>query len=427
MGAFGLPWLLLFKSGVQSRRQQAAMTVRSEAFFAQFEAHPRNSSAKQFDRLAANLGFPPNDPRSLIFRVDPAAEQAYFEIEKPLGEFLHTQAAKVSGPLAPLPPELADYLNDAKPALAVLQTHLLSDEAPLWEIDAELMSEQNYPFPGLVNTLNTQKLLLLSAIDDHQRQRPREMALALEASWRLNQAISGRPDLVSQVSASVVSEYQAGLLRHLSQVPPQWSDRLAQQAEKSSVIKGIEFDVWLQYQSLQKSLALVAPHSNMAIVGSMEKVLTTFSYWFSPVYRFNLANIDTAETAHRALAQLDSLNVCSTSQSMAEAMVSKAQTAQWNEAIAPVPAVLAKRWKVAGDRALALELTDQVLQIKQQAQSDQLLGQWPESLPNLASSTCPQEHWIYQRTRDNAVTLSFSKALTPAPAVPLRYQFSSLD
>jgi hypothetical protein len=423
MGAFSLPWLLLCKNGVQSRRQQAQMSVQSEAFFAQFDTYPRNASAKQFDRLGANLGFIPNDPRSLIYQLNPDAERAYYKIEEPLGQFLHTQAAKVSGPLEALPPELASYLKAAKPELDALQTHLLKGEAPMWEINADHMSDQNYPFPGLVNTLNTQKLLLLSAIDHHQRHQSSEMASALEASWQLNQAIARRPDLVSQVSASVVAEYQAGLLRHLDEVPPEWSARLAQQSDQLSVVKGLEFDVWLQYKSLQKSLALVVTRSGMG--------MKALSYWFSPVYYFNLANIDTARTAHRALAQLSVLDVCTTSQSMAEAILAKEETAEWNEAIAPIPAVLARRWKVAGDRALAQELTQQVLQAKQQAKQQaqvanqaphQGTNQWPESLPDKASSTCPKEHWIYRRESDNTVTISFSKALMPAPSVPLRYQ-----
>jgi hypothetical protein len=431
ISVISLPWLLLLKSGVQSRQQQADMIARSGAFFAQFATHPRNSSAEQFDRLAANLGFVPNDPLSLISPVNSDAERAYYQIERPLNRFLQTQVTKVSGPLDPLPRELKDYLKAAKPELDALQTYLLAHEAPMWEMDAERMSEQNYPFPGLVNTLNTQKLLLLSAIDYHQRNQPREMALALEASWQLNQAISERPDLVSQMSASVVAEYQAGILRHLNGVPPQWSARLGRQAEQLSVIEGIEFDVWLQYKSLQKALALVVTPSKRATAASQSssaKVVEAFSYWFSPVYAFDLANIDTAQTAHRALGRLNELNVCSTSQAMAEAILSEEKATQWNEAIAPVPSVLAARWKIMGDRALASELTQQILQAKQAQPTQQATQQsdpkWPESLPNtVSSSTCPQENWIYQRENDSTLTISFSKTLTPAPVVPLRYQF----
>ena len=270
-----------------------------------------------------------------------------------------------------------------------------------------------------MNTRNTQKLLLVSAIDYYQHNQPDQMVAALEASWRLNQAVSHRPDLISQVSASAVSEYQAGLLRHLNGVPSSWQARLAQQAEQQSVINGVRFDVWLQYESLQKSLSLATTSASATSSISVKRLSNSLAYWFSPVHYFNLTNIDAAQTAHRALDRLSTLDPCSTTQAEAEAMLAKEVTAQWNTALAPVPAVLARRWKVAGDRTLALELTQKVLQAKQQAQAT---GQWPDSLPNTASIACPKEHWIYQREDNNTITISLSTQLMPAPSLPLSYQ-----
>lgn len=420
---FGLPWVLLFRNGVLSRHQQAEMSVLSKAFFTQFETYPRNASAKRFDQLGASLGFLPNDSRDLIFQVDSEAGEAYRAIEVPLSQFLDAQAATVSGSLDALPPDLASYLSAARPQLNALQNHILSSAGPKWEVDVERMSDQNYPFPGLSNALNTQKLLLLSAIDYHQRRQHSEMVVALEASWQLNQALSLRPDLTSQVSTSVVSAYQSGILRHLDNVPSQWQARLAQQAEQQSVVRGLQFDVWLQYESLQKSLAQVIARSSRVESSVSSGLVKDLAYWFSPVYYFNLTNIDTAQTAQRALDRLNTLSVCSTSQAAAEAMLDKEETARWNAAIAPVPSVLARRWRVAGDRTLALELTQKVLQVKQQAQAT---GQWPDSLPVATSSTCPKERWIYKRADDNTITISLSTALIPAPSIPLSYQSSPL-
>ena len=419
MALFGLPWVLLFHNGVRDRQQQAQMSLRSEAFFSQFEVYSRNASAKKFDQLGAALGFIPNDPRSLIFKIDPANRLAYRAVEESLNQFIDDQMAIAAGPLQPFPPEIENYLKAVRPALNAIQAHILASAEPRWEIDIERMSDENYPFPSLVNTRNTQKLLLISAIDYYQHDQHDKMVAALEASWRLNEAVSQRPDLISQVSASAVSEYQAGLLRHLEGVPSSWQARLAQQAEQQSVIKGLRFDVWLQYESLQKSLALVATSASGASSASGRRLSKSLAYWFSPVHYFNLTNIDTAQTAHRTLDQLSMLNPCSTAQADAEALLAKETTAQWNKALAPVPAVLARRWKVAGDRTLALELTQKVLQAKQQAQAT---GQWPESLPDTASITCPKEHWIYQRKDDNTITISLSTQLVPAPSLPLSYQ-----
>ena len=444
IGLLGLPWLLLFRNGILSRQQQQAVAVQSSAFFAQVDTYPRNISAQQFDRLGAGLGFDPNDPRNLNFKLDKHAAIAYQQIEGDLTQFIQMQAAKASEPLSDLPPHLATYLQLAKPKLNKIQTHLLESELPVWEMDVAQMSEQNYPFPSLANTANVQKLLLLTAIDSHRRGQYLEMQASLEASWRLNQAIVRRPDLVSQVSASAISSYQTGLLRHLSNVPSQWQARLNQQP---SVLSGLTFDVWLQYATLQKLLSATthgisadtstsistSVASDQALADALEtrpaaRLMGALSYWFSPVHYFLLTNIDTAKTAHGAIDQLRNLDVCSTTQSEAQKLLSKQKTARWNEAIAPVPSVLAKRWKTAGDRALAQELTQHILTAKQHLKT---VGHWPKSISNTASKACPGEYWIYEHAPDNTITFSLSQVssgrsythsfLEPIPAIPLQY------
>ncbi|WP_121969473.1 hypothetical protein [Leptolyngbya sp. BC1307] len=418
LGVFGLPWVVLFWSGVQARQQQAQMAVEANTFFAQFPTYQRNAAARQFDQMAADLGFIPNDPSSLFFRVRPEAERAYQTIEETLSEFLRQQAAKVSGPLDSPPPVLSTYLNAHREAIAAAQSQILESEAPRWEMDFERMSELNYPFPGFVNVFNLQKLLLLAAIDHSHQGRQDEMLTALEASWRLNQAIAQRPDLVSQMLVSVVSEQQAGVLRHLENVPAIWQTRLTQQSQRPSVIAGLQFDAWLQYQISQRSLLRLIQRPGA--MTDLEKLLATLSYWFSPAYGLELTAIDTTRTAHRALDQLTPLDICATPLPIAELILSQEKTAWWNSATAISPVVVAQRWRAAGDRALTLELTQKVLQAKQLSQS----GQWPNQLPNLASEVCPEERWIYERTDDNTITLSLSAQRMPAPAVPFSYQSS---
>ncbi len=421
---------MLFRNGVLSRQQQRAVAIQTTAFFDQVDTYPRNTSAQVFDMLGAQLGFDPNDPRNLNYELDAQAARVYRTIEDDLTQFIQAQAAKTSGPLSPIPPSLGAYLQFAQPKLAAIQTHLLESEPPNWEMDVAQMSEQNYPFPSLANTANVQKLLLLLAIDSQQRKQPAESTAALEASWQLNSAIMRRPDLVSQVSASVVSSYQTGLLRHFSKVPAQWQDRLAQQP---AVLSGLTFDVWLQYITLQKLLA----STNQDASDSLEpphtrRFMGALSYWFSPVHYFMLTNIDTAKTAHSTIDQLQALSVCATTQSEAQQQLAQQKTARWNEAIAPVPSVLARRWKTAGDRALAQELTQQVLRAKQHFEHS---GQWPNYLSPKASEACPGEYWVYKYTADtstgNAITFALSNQYSsgqythtipsPPPVIPLQY------
>jgi hypothetical protein len=420
MAIFGSPWALLFWGGFQARQQQAQMAVRSGDFFNQFSSHPRNAAAKQFDRLSLDLGFSANDASDLRSQVNPEAKLAYEAIEKSLIRYLSTQTTKLGGPLDTLPPKLRTYLSRYGDLLTPLQDHILQSDSLQWEIDFARMSDGNYPFPGFVNVLNVQRLLLLSAIDHSQQQRSGEMLAALEASWQLNQAIAQRPDLVSQILVSVVSEQQAGILRHLENLPEPvsalWQRRLAQQIGHQSVLSGLEFDAWLQYQILQKSILPTAAYVTDEPTARLTNAL---AYWFSPAYYLRLTSIDNTQTVHRALERLSQLDVCSTSQTAIEQMLMQETTARWNRGRPIVPDVIAQRWKTSGDRALNLELTQKVLQAKQLSMQNH---QWPSDMPNLASEVCPQAQWVYQRAADNSITLSLSVQLSPAPAVPLQYQ-----
>ena len=230
------------------------MAAQAQAIFAQVDEQSKNASAQQFDRLAATLGFIPNDPLSLSpypdHPINAAAQEQYNTIQPTLNNVLSKQLGQVDNPLPALPPNLEAYLAATRPNLLVLQTHLLTQAPPRWEIDIVRMSEEGYPFPGLTNVFNTQKLLLLLALSHRENNQPTDMLSALEASWRLNQTTTQRPDLVSQISASTIADYQATLLRHtagLSQ--PQlakWQHRFAQQARQLSGIEGIRFETWLQ-------------------------------------------------------------------------------------------------------------------------------------------------------------------------------------
>ena len=420
VGLLGLPLAVPLRTGILARQQKAQMDVRANAFFAQIPTHPKNTSAQQFDQLGASLGFLPNDIVSLNQPVNASAEKDYRAIEKSLRYFLQTQTNKVSGPLEPLPSHLQNYLTAHQESLTAIQTHILESEAPQWEVDFERMFEVNYPFPGQVNTRNVQNLLLLSVIN-HTQQGQTALALtALEASWQLNQAVLQHPDAVSQVLGDIVSVYQAGLLRHLANVPTLWQNRLSQQTQHQSVLAGYRFETWLQYEALQTSLVPVRPPVVDRRSPIHVRLKALLSYWFSPTYAFQLSSVNTAGTAHRALDQLAVLDVCATTQLMAERLILQAAPPQPGQTLVLLPEGLAQWWKLAGDRALAVELTQKVLQAKQQVSA---AGQWPDNLSDLTSQTCPGEHWVYEVSDDRrAITLSLSTQLRPAPLVSLRYE-----
>ena len=413
IGLFSVPWVIRHRQGITAQQQRAQTNERSDAFFAQINEYPKNESATQFDRLSAALGFSPNDGLSLnsqpVVQVNSDALKRYKEIEPLLNLFLQEKLGNTVDPIPALPSELKAYLASVQPELATLQAHLLQQAAPHWEINIARMSGETYPFPGLTNVFGTQKLLLLSAIHHSKQNQPSEKIAALEASWRLNHAIAQRPDLVSKLSVSTVSDYQAKLLRHspdLSQsYIEKWQQRLTQQIAQQSVLKGIRFEAWLNYKTLQNSLSEITAQSGQLAA-------------FSPVHRFTLSNIDTNQSTHRALDMLDSTSVCDLSQADMEARVATIQTAQWNETSVPKPKVLARRWKTAGDRALSLELTQQALAAYHHYQQ---YKQWPKPA-RAQSEQCPQAQWIREETDGNTITIRLDHKLSE----PSSQQFTAI-
>lgn len=404
------------------------MDKQAASFFAQLPTYPRNLSAKQFDLLAAELSLAPNDSTSLDIQFNEEDADAYKAIELLLREFLKKQAATPSGTLDDIPPELKQYLDDYSTQLRAIQTHLLEQPIPEWDLTYEYMVDPHYPFPGFFNIRSVQELLLLSALDYHHQQESTEMIATLEASWRLNQALLQRPDLNAQLSISTVADYQAGLLRHLNDVPEIWINRLEQQ-QQQSVITAHTFETWLLYKiqqhSIRETVYQAEPNAPLG-----DKIQSTIIHWFSPTYIMQLRAIDTAQSTHRALEHLAGLDVCTTTQQAAEQQMSQEKTAGWNQTSIAAPGLLARRWKITGDRALNLELTQKVLQAKQHLREH---GTWPEELPELGSTTCENARWVYtQNSDDNTLSLYLDQPPMPTtydlgidPGHPIPFEYTS--
>lgn len=418
LGFFSVPWLVLYHRGAESRRQEAQIGVLSEAFFAEIDDHTKNESAAQFDRLTAGLGFLPNDALSLnsnpITPIDVDEQARYKAVEPLLNQMLAEQLDVPAQALRSPSPELKAYLDSIEPKRLALQAHLLAQAPPIWEVNLAQMIEEDYPLPGLANVLNSQKLLIVAAIAHRQSNQQSEMLAALEASWHLNQAIAQRPDLSSKILASTVADYQAALFRHVA-LPDAalalWRDRFAQ-IEQHTVIEGIRFDTWLQYGTLQSALSkALSGTPSEASSGTPLKVNAQSNRLanFSPIHQFKLDNIEKAQSTHRAIDLLSATSVCQRSQTDMEAHL-KRQNSQPTEV--DVSAMLARRWKLSGDRALSLELTQQVLDARAHYQQH---SRWPAPT-DVKSTACPNEVWMQKITDAGAMEIRLS--VEPVSAAP---------
>ncbi len=420
----GSPWLVLLWTGFVGRHQQAKVDSQAIAFLSQFPAVSPNVSAQQIDRIGAALGFSPNARYLEPVAIDQAAQSAFRNIDAGLSLFLQQQTTLLSGPLAPLPADLADYLSTYSGPIDETKQQILQSDLPQWEMNLEAMFDPHYPSPGFFNVLYLQKLILLSAIEEHHQGQTEQMLLTMDASWRLNQAIAQRPDLVSQLLSSIILAQQASLLRHFKQVPDYWQNRLASQSPQQAILTGLQFETWLKYKISQSTWsARRKPGSSARQSGllgpsrSGSTLVASLSDWFSAQSYFKLESIKAAKTTHTALSWLATTDVCSMPQIAVERQLRKLQADLGEQETAFSSATIARRWRSAGDRALTLELSQHVIAAKQ-LRAEQ--GTWPTHLLNLDSRVCSGERWVYELTEDR-ITLSLSKQLITGSAVPLRY------
>ena len=144
----GSPWILLFGASVLGRQQQAKVDSQAIAFFSQFPTVLPNASAQQMDRIGAELGFSPNARYLEPIAIDQTAQTAFRDIDSSLTLFLQQQTGLISGPLDPLPADLAAYLDTYSNLIGKAKQQILQGDLPQWEMNLEVMFDPNYPSPG---------------------------------------------------------------------------------------------------------------------------------------------------------------------------------------------------------------------------------------------------------------------------------------
>lgn len=393
--ASAIAFLVLWMVGVNrlANEREAQLDRELQTFIGHFPKIEANESARKLNELTAALGI------GLAFKSantpDPAPEtmEEFEEIREELDRFLEAELEKTTGSLSPAPESLRSYLETRKAELEAIRRHLLNSELPIWKQDLEPWLNINHPIPSMVGLLNLQKLLILDVLEkNRQGQNPGRLA-SLEASWKLNQTLWERPDIISQLIAILVARLQAGALRKMDGLPDQWQERAIARDYQKSLLNGLELESWLNY-GLVKELQM-APEEGAEKLAPLE------------VLYIRLSGIDTSQNMRRGFAKLEFENICSFDVEAFEGQMVDS-IAWWNQLGQIAMPSWGSQWRKAGKMMLDWELTQKIIQVKALAAEQ---GTWPETLPDLESKVCPGQRWIYQVTGDRSISLSFSENL----------------
>ena len=413
IGFASLPVLWIFGGNWVASQQEQRSQQEWQALTAQF-AHPSaNQTALQLEALSASLGINLLGVQSDRSSVSQAEIKQTDAIHQELQAFLERQLEDDTDAIEPLPQRLQNYLKVHATQLEAIRQQGLQGEMPQWESAT--------PYPGVTQVRPTfagfvklQRLLVADALERHRLGQSEAAIASLEASWRLNQALRDRPELMSQTVALIVTKTQAGTLRKMNQLPPVWQQRLMEHDYRQSFLAALNWESWLVADVIRNTDRLAQPHHSL-----QQK------FWH-PIRQpyLRLAALDAASKMRQAYRSLPQQNPC-LFDAHAFDMDLDTSLAVWNNEREVSLFGFAQQWRTAGFLMVDLELTQKVLKTKAAIANPQPR---PMNAAHRPSLVCPQAQWIYQASPDQGWSLTFSQALErPAQAVkglvlPLTYR-----
>lgn len=393
----GVLWLGLGNWAANQKFQP--ITQELNRMYDRFPPAKANASAREVQRLTTTLGMGAIVAApgfSNPFSPTPQDARAFGAIQKPLRDYLDSLIAQATDQVQPLPAPLRRYLNQYSPNLANLRTSLLTQELPQWELyDLRQALDPSFPLPAFLSLLNLHHLLLLDALEQDRLGRPQVALDSLEASWKLNQSIASRPDLLSKLVNLISNRYQYGVLRRMDRLPPEWRKRLVEMEGRSAFLTS------LQLEALTSLLIMQAYPSRGVMDGSGSSGFNT-----SPLARvlqpfqqpyFTLSSIDLWQVSWQTHQQLANQDFCQIDLMQATRQA-RSRIALWNPAGRFPAAAFITQWYKLQKREIHWELTQHVLAAKSAALQQK---RWPTSLPgSVNSKVCQPLRWRYQVSAD---------------------------
>lgn len=331
-------------------------------------------------------------------RARPSAEAAaaYQAVVGALGGFLDRELKRTEERVGAPPPAVERFLADHEAELAAIESVLLRERSLQWEMDVSRKTDA--PLPNLLGQVRLQRLLVARALLEMGRTEADAAEQTLEASWRLNEALSARPELISQLIVVAVAKYHAGAVRKLDAPAAGWADRLRSQKLFLGYLAAIQNEFW--WVSNTDDLTGEEGAWGRALRAMAEELQARDLCSWTPKglqQAWERAVNDQYATGDPARTLVDILVPNLTS-----------SFALW------------RRYLVDA------ELTSLVLDARaERAASRERV--WPGKLFTLGAGICPQERWTYQPSAKGTATLAFlgSLAEEESPGIRLPLTFTA--
>jgi hypothetical protein len=245
LSLLGILALAAWKASVDRRLDERwRQSLGGASFLERYPAAQDNATVLDLEKLGAAIGVD-MAPTDTPGRVHPAPEAAkhFAAINGPLKAFYTADRSATEASLAPLPPDLAAFLEAARPTLDSVRTRLAQGPPPVWKRDLSAGFETR--IPNYLGVLMLQKLLLLDARERLRAGREAQAGVILETSWRLNQAAADNsPFIITQLIAQAVIRLQQPILRSFPRAPAGWPARLLHLDQQSRILRAFRAEAF---------------------------------------------------------------------------------------------------------------------------------------------------------------------------------------
>ena len=397
---YGLLGLLGSRREKAARARWAQSVGSLEEFQRALPETKRNAEAQALEALVATLGLGPDEAKS-----------PWKEVRGPLYDYVKAQLEKTTAEADAPPEAVSTFLAKERETVASLRRQLVDGATPIWEEHRTNLYAA--PMPRLMVIIGLQRLFAADALAALQRGERDEAAVDLEASWKLQEALSHRPELISALIRIALVRLSAGVLRKFDGAPAVWTERLASYDPRTDLLNGYKYEACALLEVGHPGPAEAAYFEGSSLWGHIPTRLAR-----------TYLHLCAASSADILLDLLESVrNEDPCVQDLQDKLAPIVKKAPWWNIVGRIAIPNLGVWARAGRIQVEVELTRKILEAR--AARDKNGGSWPPSLPGIEASVCKGEKWTYTLSPDR-LTIAFSKDFPPPSAqssmLPLRHE-----
>ena len=337
----------------------------------------KNEAAKKLEELAAQLL--KADGKKNVSNV----------FESDFDRFAKPHSGESSQP-DELSANLKTYLATHQTDFQTLYDFIEQNPAPQWQMNLEQRTSETLSF---VFHNDLHRLIALDALDKTLQGNDEQALRAFAASWKIAESLRERPELIVQFFNFVIADTQLQTLRQLNRVPREWQNRIFEKDYRR---------VGLQTMQLEYSVA----HSSAFIPQSVWQRGQNQADWrhflatrVLPVFETG-QRLDFSAAGVKTVAHLQQTDFCSFDRRF-PGYDDNSSGARFFAR--PIYLNLTDKWQDYAELAYNLELTKQVLRVKQFAGA-------PDELTQEKSNLCQDSQWTITAASDGSLVIEFSRA-----------------